>query len=50
LAARVLEARVGNAGTDLPRAASVFQLLQRLEPRHIDQERGSRKPQIQHRS
>ena len=49
-AARVLEARVGDAGADAPACAGVFDLLQRLEPRDVDQERGPRKPQVQHRS
>jgi hypothetical protein len=46
LAARILEARVGDARTDPPCAAGVFQLLQRLEPRHVDQQRRPHKPQI----
>ena len=41
---------MGDAGADAPGAADVFHLLQRLEPRHVDQQMRARKPQVQHRS
>src|SRR6266498_2471838 len=53
LAARkpqILQTGVGHAGADALGATHVFQSLQRLEPRDIDQERRSHEPQIQHRS
>ena len=49
LAARILEAGVGDAGADPPSAAEVLDLPQRVEPRHVDQQRRPREPQIQHR-
>src|SRR5207244_8142142 len=49
-AARVFEACVGDAGTDAPRGASVVELLQRVEPRNVDQQARPREPQVQHRS
>lgn len=36
-AARILQTGVGDAGADVPRATGIFQLLQRLEPRDVDQ-------------
>src|SRR5262249_42183077 len=36
-AASILPTGVGDAGTDVPRATGIFQLLQRLKPRDIDQ-------------
>src|SRR5262245_33655352 len=48
--AHVLDAGMGDAGADAKGGADVVHACQRFQARHVDEERGTRQPQVQHRT
>jgi hypothetical protein len=48
--AHVLDAGMGDAGADAEGGTDVVHARQRFQARHIDEERGTRQPQVQHRT
>ena len=48
LSAHVFDPGVGDAGADAPGSADILDARQGFQARHVDQERRTREPQIQH--